>query len=83
MKQQELDNANQNNELDRKNKIDIAMIQAGMAENAGKFNLEKAMMDQEVKSQEVAIKAKEADEEARSNRANEEIKREANKNRKS
>ena len=59
------------------------MIQAGMAENAGKFNLEKAMMDQEVKSQEVAIKAKEADEEARSNRANEEIKREANKNRKS
>jgi len=83
MKQQELDNANQNNELDRKNKIDIAMIQAGMAENAGKFNLEKAMMDQEVKSQEVAIKAKEADEDARSNRANEEIKREANKKRKS
>jgi len=83
MKQQELDNANQNNELDRKNKIDIAMIQAGMAESAGKFNLEKAMMDQEVKSQEVAIKAKEADEDARSNRANEEIKREANKKRKS
>jgi len=54
-----------------------------MAENAGKFNLEKAMMDQEVKSQEVAIKAKEADEDARSNRANEEIKREANKKRKS
>ena len=83
MKQQELDNANQNNELDRKNKIDIAMIQAGMAETASKFNLEKAMMDQETKSQEIAIKAKEADEDARSNRANEEIKREANKKRKS
>ena len=77
LKQQELDNNNQNKELDRKNKIDIAMIQAGMTEQAATFNLEKSIKEQDIKRAEVDIKSKEADEKSRANRADEEIKRQA------
>jgi hypothetical protein len=79
LRQQEIDNANTNKELDRKNKIDIAMIQAGSTEIAGNLNLEKAKISQGTEMQDLAIKDKEANESARSNKANEEIKREANK----
>ena len=79
LRQQEIDNANTNRELDRKNKIDIAMIQAGSTEIAGNLNLEKAKISQGTEMQDLAIKDKEANESARSNKANEEIKREANR----
>ena len=79
LRQQEIDNDNTNKELDRKNKIDIAMIQAGSTEIAGNLNLEKAKISQGTEMQDLAIKDKEANESARSNKANEEIKREANR----
>tara|TARA_R100000951_G_scaffold49786_1_gene42120 strand:- start:14645 stop:16912 length:2268 start_codon:yes stop_codon:yes gene_type:complete len=82
LKQQELDNDNQNKDLDRKNKIDIAMIQAGMTEQAATFNLEKSIKEQDIKRAEVDIKSKEADEKSRANRADEEIKRQAIKEKK-
>ena len=53
------------------------MIQAGMTEQAATFNLEKSIKEQDIKRAEVDIKSKEADEKSRANRADEEIKRQA------
>ena len=74
---EKVENENMNNELDRKNRIDIAMIQAEGARVAQDFNLQKAMGDMKIKDAQVNLKAGDLGEKIRSNKANEELKRSA------
>ena len=81
MKQQSqqavVENENNNKELDRQNRIDIAMIQSEGAQVAQDFNLQKSMKDFEIKDTQVGLKAGDLSEKIRSNKADEQLKRES------
>ena len=79
LEEQRVENENLNKEEDRKNRIEIALIQAGASEIAGNVGLDKSAKDYQIKQEQNSIKTSEADETARANRADEEIKREDNR----
>tara|TARA_R110000787_G_scaffold266374_1_gene372460 strand:- start:1765 stop:4092 length:2328 start_codon:yes stop_codon:yes gene_type:complete len=72
-----VDNENNNKELDRQNRIDIAMIQSEGANAAQDSNLQQSMKDFELKDAQVGLKAGDLEEKVRSNKAGEQLKRES------
>ena len=74
--QAKVENENQNKELDRQNRIDIAMIQAQGTRGAQELDLAKSMREHESRNAEIDTKNRSIDEDIRSNRANESIERE-------
>ena len=72
-----IENENNNKELDRQNKIDVAMIQSEGAADAQDLDLQKSMRDFELKSTQTGLKSGDLDEKVRANKAGEQLKREA------
>jgi len=72
-----VDNENNNKELDRQNRIDIAMIQSEGASAAQDLNLQQSVKDFEIKGTQVGLKAEDLEEKIRSNKVGEQLKREA------
>jgi hypothetical protein len=76
MEESKLQNDNMNNELDRQNKIDIAKIQAQGTALAQETARIKINADASTKHSDISVKEGELQEEIRSNKADETIKRE-------
>ena len=73
LKAQELENENMNNEKDRQTKIKVAEIAAESRMAGDQLNMQKAMSDSTLKSNQASLKEKEHAEKIRSNQAKEQL----------